>query len=251
MKKKIAYNLILIFTMTSILFVSCKKDEVEPQFDADFEYTGGRRPAPAKVLFKSESGLAETIHWDFGDGNESNERNPNHVYTEGGTYTVIMTATSETGETLQRDRTITVWGELEGWTLDFVMADSMAFYDNTYLGDFIYLYLLDHNGNQIDYTGTNSVSGYYITEDWDDDSNTSWSMHDFDTYPITTGLGKNITIKVFAKPEYNEFYDPEEDDELYSFTINSNEFIPEDEVTPFPTSYREENFKFGITWEEK
>ncbi len=252
MKKKNFYNLLMIFTLISILFVSCKKDEVEPEFNASFEYTGGRRPAPAKVLFQSETVLAESIHWDFGDGNESTERHPNHIYSEGGTFTVTMTATSETGETLERESTITVWGELAGWSLGTVSADSMAFYDNTYLGDFIYLYLLDSNGNQIDYTGTGSVSGYYITEEWNDEVSTTWAMSDFEsTYPIITGLEKNITIKILAKPEFNDHYDPDEDEELYAFTLNSNQFIPEDEVSPYPGSYRNENFMFGLGWEEK
>lgn len=35
-----------------------------------------------------------TWHWDFGDGTESNERNPEHVYTQEDVYTVTLTITT-------------------------------------------------------------------------------------------------------------------------------------------------------------
>lgn len=34
-------------------------------------------------------------HWDFGDGTQSNEENPEHVYTKTGRYTVVLTITDE------------------------------------------------------------------------------------------------------------------------------------------------------------
>lgn len=38
-------------------------------------------------------------HWDFGDGNISNERNPEHVYREIGVYEVTLTVTDSMGYT--------------------------------------------------------------------------------------------------------------------------------------------------------
>lgn len=40
---------------------------------------------------------ADTYEWDFGDGNTSNERFPQHVYAAAGSYTVTLTVSNECG----------------------------------------------------------------------------------------------------------------------------------------------------------
>ena len=40
-----------------------------------------------------------TYHWDFGDGNTSDEQNPTHQYTTPGNYTVVLTVTDDVGHT--------------------------------------------------------------------------------------------------------------------------------------------------------
>jgi len=46
--------------------------------------------------------------WNFGDGNISYEKNPTHVYTKNGTYTVILTVMDNDGATKSTQRIITV-----------------------------------------------------------------------------------------------------------------------------------------------
>ena len=41
-----------------------------------------------------------TWAWDFGDGNTSTEQNPMHNYSMAGNYTVTLTVTDETDDTL-------------------------------------------------------------------------------------------------------------------------------------------------------
>ncbi|GAB6286709.1 MAG: hypothetical protein STSR0009_29120 [Methanoregula sp.] len=54
--------------------------------------------APLVVQFAGASPLTVTAwHWDFGDGTTSDEQNPLHTYTSGGTYTVNLTITSGSG----------------------------------------------------------------------------------------------------------------------------------------------------------
>ncbi|WP_424353230.1 PKD domain-containing protein [Methanosarcina mazei] len=48
---------------------------------------------PLSVQFIDESQYAESVEWDFGDGNSSTDRNPAHTYSESGLYTVSLTAT--------------------------------------------------------------------------------------------------------------------------------------------------------------
>jgi PKD repeat protein len=44
-----------------------------------------------EVLFFSEVLNATEYHWNFGDGNSSNQANPAHIYSINGTYTVTLT----------------------------------------------------------------------------------------------------------------------------------------------------------------
>ena len=43
-------------------------------------------------------GDPDTWQWDFGDGNTSNQQNPSHVYSSGGSYTVELVVSNEYGE---------------------------------------------------------------------------------------------------------------------------------------------------------
>lgn len=55
--------------------------------------------APLTVDFVNETKFATSYSWDFGDGSAlSTEENPTHVYETAGTYTVVLTATNEKGD---------------------------------------------------------------------------------------------------------------------------------------------------------
>lgn len=47
---------------------------------------------PDTIIFTNESLLADSYHWDFGDGTTSTNTSPNHFYESPGTYTVRLTA---------------------------------------------------------------------------------------------------------------------------------------------------------------
>jgi uncharacterized protein (TIGR02145 family) len=53
--------------------------------------------APSEVQFTNSSENADEFLWDFGDGQISNLPDPMHTYMEGKTYSVTLTASSETG----------------------------------------------------------------------------------------------------------------------------------------------------------
>ncbi|PCJ79766.1 MAG: hypothetical protein COA57_15385, partial [Flavobacteriales bacterium] len=52
---------------------------------------------PATINFINASANATTYFWDFGDGTTSTAVNPNHVYTDDSTYTVMLIATGIAG----------------------------------------------------------------------------------------------------------------------------------------------------------
>ncbi|MCI5058170.1 MAG: PKD domain-containing protein [Flavobacteriales bacterium] len=48
-------------------------------------------------LFRNGSGAIQSILWDFGDGNTSNQMFPSHTYSSAGTYNVCMTSVDTAG----------------------------------------------------------------------------------------------------------------------------------------------------------
>lgn len=63
-------------------------------------------------------------HWDFGDGNTSDEQNPTHRYPNGGTFEVTLTVTDERGITGSVTKTIEVEGPPnEPPTIEEITAD--------------------------------------------------------------------------------------------------------------------------------
>ncbi|WP_181391277.1 PKD domain-containing protein [Methanospirillum stamsii] len=62
-----------------------------PSFSADFTGQPQSGPAPLSVTFTDLSkGEPSTWIWDFGDGTTSNIQNPEHVYSNPGTYSVVL-----------------------------------------------------------------------------------------------------------------------------------------------------------------
>ena len=64
---------------------------------ADFSSDVTQGPAPLAVQFTDNSQNATSRIWDFGDGYNSTDKNPNHTYFEDGTYTVTLTVRNEAG----------------------------------------------------------------------------------------------------------------------------------------------------------
>ncbi|MFN4079601.1 MAG: PKD domain-containing protein [Saprospiraceae bacterium] len=71
--------------------------------NANFNFTVNNQT----VQFNNTSNNATSFTWDFGDGNTSNEQNPAHTYSQGGTFTVTLTATNDCGSTTST-KTVTV-----------------------------------------------------------------------------------------------------------------------------------------------
>ncbi|ACL16795.1 PKD domain-containing protein [Methanosphaerula palustris] len=67
-------------------------------FTANFYAFGHVGQAPYSVRFMDQStGSPTAWFWDFGDGSNSTEQNPTHVFTKNGVYNVALTATYDWG----------------------------------------------------------------------------------------------------------------------------------------------------------
>ena len=79
---------------------------------ADFSYSPPSPLAGEAVSFTDKSydpdGSIVYWHWDFGDGAASSERNPSHVYTSPGTYTVTLKVRDDKGAESSTSKTIKV-----------------------------------------------------------------------------------------------------------------------------------------------
>lgn len=99
MKKVVNFTLMAL----SIIMVSCN---AEQSADFDFELTSGE--APIDISFNNTSSNAVSFNWNFGDGTESKEENPTKTYYHAGTYNVTLTATTKSGETIQKTKSFTL-----------------------------------------------------------------------------------------------------------------------------------------------
>lgn len=80
---------------------------------------------PLQVNFNSFSINATSYLWDFGDGNNSTEENPSHTYQNGGSYTVVLTASNPAADdTLIRPAYVTVH---QVPTADFEASPTLGF----------------------------------------------------------------------------------------------------------------------------
>jgi PKD repeat protein len=71
-----------------------------PPVVADFSGDPTNGPAPLTVYFTNLSSGATNYSWDFGDGNTSTVVSPTNIYTNGGSYTVSLTAIGPGGVNL-------------------------------------------------------------------------------------------------------------------------------------------------------
>ncbi len=104
--KKHLYTASILSSFLLLLFViGCDDDDImdnEPYTLFTFE------ASDLTVAFQNATVDGPvSFNWDFGDGNTSTDENPTYTYTDGGTYTVVLTATNESGED-QFERSVTV-----------------------------------------------------------------------------------------------------------------------------------------------
>lgn len=97
-----------------------------PSFSADF--TGGPQsgPGPLSVSFSDLSkGDPDSWVWDFGDGATSTEKNPVHIYSAPGSYTVTLKISRDSASGMkERKNYITVTQKTGGYENQAVSSDS-------------------------------------------------------------------------------------------------------------------------------
>lgn len=104
---------------------------------AEFNFTAACTNDP--VLFNdlsisTEAGEIISWYWDFGDGTFSTDANPEHYYTTGGTYTVILTVETDKGCISEYSITLTIAsGPIAEFETENICFGEVAEFDNTSL----------------------------------------------------------------------------------------------------------------------
>lgn len=116
---------------------SCKKDDdsnATPSQPiagptANFSYSGAGVFAPATVQFTNTSSNATSYSWDFGDNGTSTDVSPSHVYANGGTYTVRLTATGAGGSNTVT-KTINILNRPTSAKITYIKATGWSAYNS-------------------------------------------------------------------------------------------------------------------------
>ncbi|MDT7828295.1 PKD domain-containing protein [Pricia sp. S334] len=103
-------NLKRMFALLILAFVvaNCSDDEEPPMALADFQFLVDG----TQVSFNGTVANADTVSWDFGDGNTSSEEDPVYAYASPGTFTVVMTVSGNNG-TFSETKQVTIQPSLE------------------------------------------------------------------------------------------------------------------------------------------
>lgn len=82
----------IVFTDSFCVDTSFINIDIPPLPSSDFSYSVA--DCDSNVYFTNFSKLGATYHWDFGDGSESTDNSPSHIYELAGNIPVTLTTTS-------------------------------------------------------------------------------------------------------------------------------------------------------------
>lgn len=120
-----------------------------------YQHYNNNNFAPNKVIFSNSSSGANIFAWDFGDGNQSNDDDPYHVFQNPGTYTVKLRGTCTDGSYNEVSQQIFINPKPQRVFIDSINLMLPKSYRNTSL--FIDMY---HNNNYVGHTVVKSPSSF-------------------------------------------------------------------------------------------
>lgn len=104
---------VLAAVLTGLASAGCGKDSNGPAGDntppvANFTYQCTDLACSFTGQSSDQDGTVTAYAWDFGDGDNSANQNPNHTFAAGGDYGVIYTVTDNDGAKTSATKTVTV-----------------------------------------------------------------------------------------------------------------------------------------------
>ena len=95
MKKQI--HLLIVLILSALVIYSCEKEDSD--VPEACSVASQERIAGIPIDFSTSCTLyASSYHWDFGDGQSSDEAYPSHAYSKSGDYAVTLTVSNTNGD---------------------------------------------------------------------------------------------------------------------------------------------------------
>jgi len=176
MKKKFVFFMFLVF-----LFAACNDEPESPVFP--ISATISHSVVGKQVAFTALTHSAVSWLWDFGDGQTSTEQNPVHIYSNGGYFRAVLTATDAAG------------GKATD-TVDLALDLSIINY-------------LTGNPNDPGYKGKTwrMTTNHAANSDYLANSDADFTTVDPGLTPLPNGVFGQIGMADVYKDEYTFFYD--------------------------------------------
>lgn len=200
-------KLLLTATAVSVMIMSC---ETIP--DAHFTVDKVDAYIGEEVYFTNQSYNGVYYNWNFGDGTWSDVRNPVHIYNSTGTFEVMLTAESKSGNTDRAYQTIRVFTptmlevEVLDWDYEYPVANAnVRLYGSLYDWDNQINMIVEGNtGSKGKVTFNFLEPVVYYLDVWEENHN-NWDLRWYD--PGTTGTfeGYYITTDMLVSNEINQF----------------------------------------------
>ncbi|AEW00739.1 hypothetical protein A4D02_12335 [Niastella koreensis] len=101
---------------------------------ANFDFTPAVNScnAPLEIIFNNKSVESGTVNyvWNFGDGQTATDRDPHHIYTSNGSYTVTLSAVNTSGcrDTMRKKNVIVLGNTQTQFTLPASVCAGQSFF---------------------------------------------------------------------------------------------------------------------------
>lgn len=182
MKNRLIYRILFVLILAVFFMSSCTEEEIRPEFPLSAEIF--HSVSKKQVAFTALTHSATSWLWDFGDGTTSDEKNPVHVYNEGGYYIATLTATDDAGANVTKEVKLAI--ELTPYAL--LTGDHTA---------------ANYKGKTWKLTADHSTGGDYFAN-----SDASLSVVKGTPKPLPTGIfDLQFGMGDIYKDEFTFFYD--------------------------------------------
>ncbi|NPD83162.1 PKD domain-containing protein [Lentimicrobium sp. L6] len=176
-----------------------------PQTEFSYQFNNGAPCQFSEIQFIDEStssqGNIETWNWFFGNGDNSNQQNPNYTYTNSGTYSVELRVGNSGGCYSNSIQTIEIIGSPEvdfsftevclGSTTDFIDSD---YSNSSEINSWSYEFGDGNTGNSSDPSHTYTSTGEYFVH-----------LEVFDIYGCSNSVSHSLNV--FEVPVADFSYD--------------------------------------------
>lgn len=181
MKNSTLFQKLTFLMVSVILFASCNDETDTPVFP--ISATIFHSVKDKQVAFTALTHSAVSWSWDFGDGQTSTEQNPVHVYSKGGYYQAILTATDAAGS--KAADTINLALDLS--TINYLTGNPNA---------------PGYKGKTWKLTSNHGLNGDYLAN-----ADASFTTVDEDLTPLPSGVFGQIGMADVYKDEFTFYYD--------------------------------------------